>query len=369
MPAVKDEKYNTWTARFYYTDWQGNRKQKKKRGFKTRREANEYEHDFLVKQAHTLDLTFGEFLTIYEDDVKPKLRRNTWLTKQQILREKILPYFENKKMNEITGADIVQWQNMLTGMKDENGNPKYSHGYLKTVQAHLSAVMNHAVKLYELPRNPVLQAGAIGGDDRTKEPEIWTQTEYRKFAEAVEDNPRAFFAFETLYWTGLRVGELLALTPDDIDFQNDILRVNKSLQHIEGEVVITPPKTKAGVRSVIIPHFLTEELDAFIKMQYGLKENDRIFDIDKSTLHKEILRGAKAAGVHPIRVHDIRHSHISMLIDMGFSPVDVAKRVGHEKIDITLHYAHSNPARQHEMADRLRDTREGAQDNDKRQKA
>ena len=260
MPAYKDKESNTWYVNFYYNDWTGERKKKLKRGFKTKREAQEWERNFLNVKAETLDMTFEAFVKLYEQDVRPRLRRNTWITKEYILKEKLIPYFGKKKMNEIKPSDIIKWQNTLTTMTDENERPLYSRKYLKTIQSQLSAIFNHAVRLYSLRQNPVHVAGPIGGDDRTEEMKIWTKEEYRKFSEAVSDNVESFTAFEILYWGGLRLGEMLALTKEDIDFDNNEIRITKSLQRIEGEIVITPPKTKKGIRTVKIPEFLTREI-------------------------------------------------------------------------------------------------------------
>ncbi|MBS5198519.1 MAG: tyrosine-type recombinase/integrase, partial [Clostridiales bacterium] len=100
-----------------------------------------------------------------------------------------------------------------------------------------------------------------------------------------------------------------------------------------------------------------------LQMLYGLKKKDRIFTVTKSYLHHEMDRGAKAAGIKRIRIHDLRHSHISLLIDMGFSAVAIADRVGHESIDITYQYAHLFPSKQTEMADRLDDLEKGEIEN------
>jgi len=155
----------------------------------------------------------------------------------------------------------------------------------------------------------------------------------------------SFYAFEVLYWAGLRLGELLALTKKDIDFRRGIIRINKSYQRIDGEDVITEPKTPNSVRNIQMPEFLAEELKDYIESIYGIDDDDRIFPISKSYLHHEMERGCKAAGVKKIRIHDIRHSHVSLLIDMGFSAVAIANRVGHESIDITYRYAHLFPNR------------------------
>lgn len=141
---------------------------------------------------------------------------------------------------------------------------------------------------------------------------VWTKEEYKKFAEAVMDKPQSFYAFEVLYWTGLRVGELLALTPEDIDLEKYTISINKSYQRLQGEDYITDPKTEKSNRTVSIPDFLCEELEEYMAMLYGFKKNDRLFQITKSYLHHEMIRGAKISGVKRIRIHDIRHSHVSL---------------------------------------------------------
>ena len=358
MPAYRDEKTKTWYVAFYYNDWTGERKKKWKRGFQTKREALDFERSFLEQKAETLDMTFKDFVEVYTQDMKPKLRYNTWKTKEYIIQEKLLPYFGRRKMNEIKASDIIKWQNTLMEIKDENGNYKYSHKYLKTIQAQLSAILNHAVRLYELRQNPVHRAGSIGGDERKSEMDIWTPDEYKRFSKAISDCEHSFYAFEVLFWSGMRLGEMLALTPQDIDYENSIIKITKSLQRIDGKIMITPPKTKRAIRDVKVPRFLTKEISDYIQMQYGLMESNRIFDVSKSYLHLEIRRGCNVANLKKIRIHDFRHSHISMLINMGFTPVDIANRVGHENIHITMHYAHMFPHKQDEIVGRLEEMKE-----------
>ena len=123
--------------------------------------------------------------------------------------------------------------------------------------------------------------------------------------------------------------------------------------------MITTPKTKKSNRMIKMLKFLCEEMQEYLQMLYGLKKKDRIFTVTKSYLHHEIDRGAKAVGVKRIRIHDLRHSAISLLIEMGFSALAIAERVGHESIDITYRYAHLFPTKQTEMADRLDDVGKG----------
>ena len=205
MAAYKDEQRGTWYVSFHYYDWTGKNCRKVKRGFKTKREATEWEHHFRMKEAADLDMTFGEFVQAYTRDMKPKLKHNTWLTKEHILRTKLLPYFENKKMCDIRAKDIIQWQNEQISYRDEKGKP-YAPTYLKTLQSELSALFNHAVRFYELKSNPVVKAGPLG-KGKAEEMLFWTKEEYLKFIEAVKDKPYSYQAFQILYWCGLRVGD------------------------------------------------------------------------------------------------------------------------------------------------------------------
>lgn len=205
MPAYKDSKTGTWFVKFYCKDWTGENKQIKKRGFATKREALDYERNYKIRQENNLDMTFGEFWKLYTEDVKNYVKLNTWLTKEHIVDTKILPYFKNLKMNEITPGDIRKWQNEMVAFRYENGK-SYSQTYKKTMHNILSAIFNHACRFYNLKSNPARQAGNMGREEK-KEMLFWTTEEYKKFSEAVIDKPVSFYAFEMLYWTGMRLGD------------------------------------------------------------------------------------------------------------------------------------------------------------------
>ena len=358
MAAFKNKTNGTWYVQFRYTDWKGERQQKLKRGFATKKEAQAWEREFLMQKQADVNMTFESFAQLYEKDMKPKLKLNTWLTKESIIQKKILPYFGKRKLSEITAKDVMDWQNVIRGLTDAKGKP-YSPTYLKTVHNQLSALFNHAVRYYGLQVNPAAKAGNMGVEER-REMLFWTKEEYLKFADAMMDKPLSYYAFEMLYWCGIREGELLALTPADFDFEAGTVKISKSYQRLHGEDVITTPKTKKSNRTIKMPNFLCDEMRDYLGMLYGVKKKDRIFTVTKSYLHHEMDRGAKEAGVKRIRIHDLRHSHISLLIDMGFSAVAIADRVGHESIEITYRYAHLFPSKQTEMADKLDFERTGA---------
>jgi integrase len=351
MPAYKDTVKGTWYASFYYEDWKGIRKKKLKRGFETKKAALEWERQFLLQKAADLNMEFEKFVEIYITDKKERLRENTWSTKEHIIRTKILPYFNKKRLSDIQPRDVIAWQNEMLNYRDSKGKA-YSSTYLKTLHNQLSAILNHAVRYYGLKSNAAQIAGNMG-TEKHKEMLFWTKEEYLKFADAMMDKPVSYYAFEILYWCGIREGELLALTPADFDFEKGTLSITKSYQRLKGRDVITDPKTPKSIRVVKMPPFLTDEMHYYIESLYGVQMGDRIFDISKSYLHHEMDRGAKEAGVKRIRIHDLRHSHISLLIDMGFSAVAIADRVGHESIDITYKYAHLFPSKQTEMVEQL----------------
>ena len=145
-------------------------------------------------------------------------------TKKYIVELKILPYFGNKRVNDITAADIRQRQNELIKMG-------YSPTYLKTINNQLSAIFNYAVRYYDLKSNPCAKAGSMG-KSKAEEMDFWTGEEFRRFIDSVMNKRLSYMAFMTLYWTGMRLGELRALTPADFDFETNMLSITKSYQRI-----------------------------------------------------------------------------------------------------------------------------------------
>ena len=351
MAAFKDKKNGSWYVQFRYTDRRGERQQKLKRGFATKKEAQAWEREFLMQKQADINMSFESFVALYEKDVKPKLKLNTWLSKEHIIRTKILPYFKKRKLSEITARDVIDWQNEIRQHTKSSGE-SYSPDYLKNVHTQLSCIFNHAIKYYGLQINPAAKAGNMGSE-QPKEMLFWTKEEYLKFIDAMMAKPMLYYAFEILYWCGIREGELLALTPADFDFEKKTLRINKSYQRLQGKDVITTPKTKKSNRVIQMPDFLCDEMQDYFKQLYGLESDSRIFPLSKYALKRGMAFGCKASGVKVIRIHDLRHSHVSLLINMGYSAVAIGNRVGHESVEITYRYAHLFPTVQKEMADKL----------------
>ena len=346
MKAEKDKKTGKWLIQYRYTDWQGKRRKSTKRGFATKREAEEWLRNFFITQKADFDMKFEDFWKMYCADMETRLREHTMRTKKYIVELKILPYFGNKRVNDITAADIRQWQNELIKIG-------YSPTYLKTINNQLSAIFNYAVRYYDLKSNPCAKAGSMG-KSKAEEMDFWTGEEFRKFIDSVMNKRLSYMAFMTLYWTGMRLGELLALNPKDVDLEKRTISITKSYQRLGKKDVITPPKTPKSKRVITIPEFLAADIKDYMDSLYDLQENDRLFPITKYYLEHEMQRGIKESGVKRIRVYDLRHSHASMLIELGFSPLEIANRLGHEKVKTTLNtYAHLYPNKQTKLAERL----------------
>lgn len=205
MAVIKNNKTGMWEVRTYYKDLTGARKQKTKRGFAKKSEALEWERNFKLKEDQSISMSFKSFVDIYLTDLEPRIKRNTFLTKKHIIETKILPYFGKRKLDDIRTLDVIQWQNEIMKLKKDNGE-LFSPTYLKTIHNQFSAILNHAVNMYGLKDNVARKAGTMGKEEN-KEMEFWTQDEFQAFLECVADKPISYYAFEMLYWTGIREGD------------------------------------------------------------------------------------------------------------------------------------------------------------------
>ncbi len=351
MSVTKDTT-GKWMSQVRVKDYTGKTIHKKKRGFATKKEALEWERDFLNKANADMGMLFRDFVDLYFEDMGHRLKESTIISKRYMVDKKILPVFGKIPINEITPKDIRKWQNGLTAYRDKNGKP-YAQTYLRAINNQITAMFNYAVKYYDLRENPCTKAGNMGKSN-AEEMQFWTKAEFEQFIAAVQDKPASYTAFMTMYYTGMRVGELCALTPADVDLKNNTIAISKTFQRINGKDVVWAPKTPKSNRVITIPQTLADCLKTYMDKCYEIQPNDRLFPYTKHFLNHEMLRGCKKSGIKKIRVHDLRHSHASLLIEMGCQPLLIADRLGHEKIQTTLNtYSHLYPNKQAEVAQQL----------------
>lgn len=352
MPAYKNTKRGTWYASFYYKDSNGNSQRKKKEGFSTKREALEWERNYIDLHSNNSELTFGALFDVYINDCQTRLRNTTIKNKKWIAEYYLLPKFAKVKISDITPVMIRKWQNEL--LTTENNGKKHSPKYLKRINNEFSSAMNYAVKFYGLKQNPVSLAGTLG-KGKSDEMHFWTLSEFNK-AMANVRSQRTRLMLEVLFWTGMRVGELLALTLNDVNVTKGTISITKTAAWLNGKTVINPPKTAKSNRVITVPQFIIDKIAEYVDRLYDYEPGDRLFTVSNSSLKSALDRAGSRAGLQHIRVHDLRHSHASMLIEMGYSPLMVAERLGHENINTTLQtYSHLYPNKQQEIAQKLQE--------------
>ncbi|WP_338967384.1 site-specific integrase [Fusobacterium nucleatum] len=347
MPAYKDDKTGKWETLFYYTDYKNERRKKHRRGFNTKKEALEFEREFLAQSQFSIEMTFKSLYSLYHNDMEIRIKKTTMETKEYIVNTKLLPFFEKMKVKDIKPIHIRKWQTDLLKME-------YSKTYLKTIYNQLTAIFNYAIRFHNLDKNPCHIAGSIGKKD-ADEMQILSLQEFNKMIDCVTDKENKFF-YIILFWTGMRKGELLALTYEDVDFENKTIMINKNFQIVKKERLITDPKTPRGRRVIAVNDIVLNCIKDLWNTSYKPNKTDKIFYLSKDSLKRQLDTACKKAGVPRIRVHDLRHSHASYLLSNGVNIVILSRRLGHEKVQTTLNiYCHICPSSE----DRLNDVLNG----------
>lgn len=333
MPVYQDPQTKSWYFSCYFQDWQGQRRRKVKRGYKLAREAKEAERDFLRQQAGDCQMSFNAMYELYMEDCKARNKASTEIYKASRFKSAIIPYFQSfNDITKITPADIRRWQNELI--------PRYAAGSLKKLHGDLSALFNFAVKFYGLKRNPASIAGNVR-NAKAAAADFWTPAEFNKAMEQI-DTLQLKAAFTLLFYSGLRIGELLALACGDYNRSSKTITVNKTMSYSGNGYIISTPKTKKSNRTITIPTRASSLLDEYIATLYEPTGKDTLFaGLGRSKIMLALKRAAAKAGVKSIRIHGLRHSHASMLINAGANIKAISERLGHTDIKTTLNtYGH-----------------------------
>lgn len=248
--------------------------------------------------------------------MRHRLKPTTMKNKQDIIKGKLLPYFSRLKVCDIDTIRIRKWQNELISYRNEKGNP-YSQTYLKTCNNQLSAILNYAVANYGLSSNPCRIAGSIG-KSKADEMKFWTLDQYELFSRNIKKSALKL-AFDTLFYTGMRSGELLALTPADI-LPDKRIFITKNYARVDENELFLIPKASRNRRKITIPEFLYDDLHKYISQLGGIGNEDRIFYFTSSALQHDIKDIARRAGLPLIRVHDLRHPYVKPTTKNYFLP-------------------------------------------------
>lgn len=343
MSVHKDLKTNTWFFRKRIQNIDGSVRNCKRSGFKTKKEALKAEVEFGFDDVKG-KITINDLYCYFLQDQKKKIKASHLYNKKIAIEKYILPIFGEKDCNKITINDIRQWQNQLMAAK-------ISVGRINTIHSFFSQMLEYGHLFYNVEKNPVKMIGPLKNNSIKKSTiEVWTKEEFNQFISKVK-NPVYNALFNLLYYTGLRIGEALALSFEDVNLETKILIVNKSIsfKSNSGKYDVSTPKTMNSNRVINLPSSLIENLNkyfAFLKTnKIKPKNTDFLFGINKPLSKTTIARikdkACDLAKVKRIRIHDFRHTHASTLILMGLDPIYIKERLGHEDVSTTLNtYSH-----------------------------
>lgn len=333
MPIYKYKDKKGYWARVNYTVNEKNL-QKSKYGFKTKREAQEWEVETKKIINNDNSVTFKTFYDEYIETKKITIKKTTIERKQYMYINHIHPYFGNIPINKITSVDIQKWQKWII-------EKKFTPSYTRSLHRELKAIFKFGEDHKNLI-NPMKKVDLIGSSKRTRPQIVWNVETFKKFISVVDD-PIYKCLFFTFFYTGIRIGEAQALLWDDIDLNLKKININKTYIQMNGKQYITDPKTKNSSRIININNLLKEELEKY-KRSCKYSMNERVFPICKSAINRSLKRYCKLAEVETITPHDFRHTHASILLNHGVDIASLSKRLGHSNVGVTLrHYAHMLP--------------------------
>jgi len=350
MPVYYNADKKTWYAMFYAKDYKGVNKKYKKTGFKKKKEAQEYEYEFKKKISKSVNMSFNSLYELYFEDYKKRHKPTAINTVETFFRLHILPFFDNIEISKINSYMIREWQNEMLEKKNENGK-LFSENSKANIYAALKSMFNWAAKYQGLNENPCKNLGAFGSKKNRSEMKIWSVDNFNKFINLLEIKNKekdgkytdSIIIFKILFWTGLRIGEVLALTFYDIDLKEKFIDVNKTISHINKKDYITTPKTLGSVRKVILPENLILDLKLYFSKfeKQKISKSERIFNLKKSQLRYILEKCSIQAEVEKIRLHDFRHSHASYLLFIQADITAISKRLGHDNLQTTINtYSH-----------------------------
>ncbi|HAO61582.1 MAG TPA: hypothetical protein DCQ90_06600 [Erysipelotrichaceae bacterium] len=360
-PKPKKDKNGVYHIRFRIKSKDGKVYQKhfSKSEWRTGKDAVNYYNQWMKDEGlSTSGINIDDLNRMYLKDTP--LKQSTYDNRVLVYNKYIFPVFEKVVADKIEVKDIRRWQNELLKMKSKKGK-EFRDGYLKAIQDHFRAILNYGVKLGYVNRSPFAITNAKRGNER-KIIRHYTPDEFTQFVNAVDKQIYADF-YTFLYWTGMRAGEVIALTDGDIDLTSGTISVTKSFYHAK-KIVIPTPKSKNSFRTVVMTSEVKRIAERIINehsKSYKYSKKAILFGFDQhliiSTLQFALERYSKRGGVHRINLHGFRHSHVYMLRKMGFNPFEIAKRIGDDIIEVNNTYGQWFDEGQREMVKQIDDMR------------
>ncbi|MBQ8319156.1 MAG: site-specific integrase [Lachnospiraceae bacterium] len=350
MPVYRDEDGKRWRAVYRVTLRDGTVRQKSKRGFRTKKEAEEFIIEATKLMKTDMGMTLKTFIeNKYMPDIKCQVKERTYMAKEHIMKTHVYnSSLARMSMSSIKAQDIIAWQNEIL----KHG---YSDCYNRTVNNQIVAAFNHAERFYELEKNPCRGVKKIGKSDAEKKMiRYWTKEEFDRYLDSMDKKKDAMYhlLFSLQYYCGFRIGETLALTKRDLDFDEKSIMISKTYDRRERRDIVTEPKTKSSVRKVFLPDALCDELKQYVESLYKYPMDERLFPVVVRAVEKKMHRQMEKVGIkNIIRVHDLRHSCASFYLSQGADMYAIQRLLGHASIDETIRtYSHFSPQQDRQIA-------------------
>ena len=337
MAAYYDETRKTWYCKFRYTDWTGKSRHTSKRGFRTKRDAKAWEHDFKAKAADSPDMTMAALCEKYLADAGKRARGSSIRVIRGIIGKYILPVLGGRKITGITRAAISDWQGWLLAQDSRNGG-KISPRTARNINNRLSTILNFAVRMEYIEKNPAAAIPKVG--ENTRRMGFWEKSEYGRFIDAGRGD-KGFevfrLCFDTIFYGGLRIAEFYGLGKNSFDFQSGTMTLLHGMNPAGQKI---PLKNKQSYRAIPMPPSIMVRIRAYMDTLDEIPEYG-MFPHTEQTLRRRMAKWAAAAGLEYIGLHGLRHSHVSHLISLGVPITAISKRLGHKNPKITLEtYSH-----------------------------
>lgn len=360
MPSYPTRKIKSGTVydvRFRIVDETGVEVQKRLCGYPTKKAAQQAYIDFMktyTPPSFMLNkdgqFLFDDLFLLYKKSMEVNLAPSSFYDLNCIFDKFITPHFTGKRLPELKKIDYVNWQTSLWTTKNPTTNEYYAQQYLSKIRTTFSGFLSWCEETYDIP-NLLRIIKKPKRKEIKKEMQIWELNEFVKVQSTIDDIMWKTF-FMTMFYSGCRVGEILALSDSDITLENGIysLTINKTLirrgVNSDKPYAVTPPKTQGSNRTIALPQIMTEQITNYLNYKAENEiSKEFLFGGDtplaEMTYQRHFKNYAMAAGVKPIRIHDLRHSHASLLIQLNVPITVISKRLGHSSIDMTLKkYAH-----------------------------
>lgn len=345
-----------------------------RKGYKTKKEATEAEHYLrsveLKERFYGAKITVSMLYELLKEEDRINHRKVSYInTQENNYNKHIKDYFSKvDNVGKLTYEDIYQFREHLRQKVAQHSGKPLSTNTINKIMILLKKIFDVGLRKGYYATNPVKLLKKLPVE-RTKM-RFWTVKEFQQFLTLFEiEEYNIKLLFTVLFFTGLRLGEALALTWQDIDFSSNTIHITKSVYVNKGISHISATKTKAGTRRIIINKKLSQEMQYWHQQQKHLLEQFtsdsmslQVFQSSPITItknsiekqYKKILE--RDATLKKIRIHDFRHSHASLLINQGEDYLVVKERLGHASITTTIDtYSHLYPSKQKDLADKLDD--------------